>query len=63
MFRHAKSHQSPYNKDIAGAIPIQQRPCEVDTRTVPGHLEGDLICGANNTAIATAVERQSRFTV
>ena len=29
----------------------------------PGHWEGDLLVGSSNSAIATMVERQSRFTV
>jgi IS30 family transposase len=41
---------------------IDERPKDIEDRTIPGHWEGDLVYGRNcRTMLGTLVERKTRF--
>ena len=46
---------------LTDMISIRERPACVEDRAVPGHWEGDLLCGSSNSYIVTLVERHTRY--
>lgn len=63
VMRRSRHHmQTTDNRGrIVDAVSISERPATVEDRAVPGHWEGDLLCGTLDSQIVTLVERHTRY--
>jgi IS30 family transposase len=60
--RYPRGKRLPQGRgQLREVVLISERPAEAEDRAVPGHWEGDLLLGRRPSAVATLVERASRY--
>jgi IS30 family transposase len=60
--RYPRAKRLPQGRgQLRDVVLLSERPAEAEDRAVPGHWEGDLLVGKRPSAVATLVERASRY--